>query len=62
LAHSPDHLLEICDDVLRLLIASVVRSIILDNWGSFDGALINAPNLASDGAVPKSEVFIIELS
>jgi hypothetical protein len=62
LAHSPEHLLETCDLVFRLLVASAVHSVILDNRGSFDGALINTPNLASGGAVPKSEVFIIERS
>jgi hypothetical protein len=46
LARSPEHLLEICDVVLRLLAVSVVHSVILDNWISPDGALINAPTLA----------------
>jgi hypothetical protein len=45
-ARSPEHLLEICDVVLRLLAASVVHSVVLDNWSSRDGALINAPALA----------------
>jgi hypothetical protein len=31
-ALSPEHLLEICDVVLRLLTASVVHSIIIDEW------------------------------
>jgi hypothetical protein len=46
LARSPEHLLEICDVVLRLLAASVVHSVILHKYGSRDGALINAPTLA----------------
>jgi hypothetical protein len=46
LARSPEHLLEICDVVLRLLAASVVHSVILHIYGSRDGALINAPTLA----------------
>jgi hypothetical protein len=46
LARSPEHLLDICDVVLRLLAASVVHSVILDEWSFHDGALINAPTLA----------------
>jgi hypothetical protein len=51
LASSPEHLLEICDVVLRLLAASVVRSVHLADWSSihwtsFNGAFINAPILA----------------
>jgi hypothetical protein len=46
LARSPEHLLDICDVVLRLLAASVVHSIILDNWSGREIALINAPTLA----------------
>jgi hypothetical protein len=46
LARSPEHLLEICDVVLRLLAASVVHSVVLDNWRSPAGAMINAPTLA----------------
>jgi hypothetical protein len=42
LARSPEHLLEICDVVLRLLAASVVYSVIMQQ----DGALINSPTLA----------------
>jgi hypothetical protein len=45
-ARSPDHLLEICDVVLRLLAASVVHSVTLGSWFRSDGALINAPTLA----------------
>jgi hypothetical protein len=44
---SPEHLLEICDVVLRLLAASVVHSLILvGSWNSPAGALINAPTWA----------------
>jgi hypothetical protein len=46
LARSPEHLLEICDVVVRLLAASVVHSVILEKWSSRDGVLINAPTLA----------------
>jgi hypothetical protein len=46
LARSPEHLLEICNVVLRLLAASVVHSVILHKYGSRDGALIYAPTLA----------------
>jgi hypothetical protein len=46
LARSREHLLEICDVVLRLLAASVIHSVILDSWFHSDGALINAPTLA----------------
>jgi hypothetical protein len=45
-ARSPQHLLEICNVVLRLLAASVVRSVILHKLGSRDGTLSNAPILA----------------
>jgi hypothetical protein len=45
LARSPEHLLEICDVVLRLLAASVVHSVLLRKVGT-SGALINAPALA----------------
>jgi hypothetical protein len=44
-ADSLQHLLEIFDVVLRLLAASVVRSVIVDGWIP-DGGLINAPSLA----------------
>jgi hypothetical protein len=46
LALSPEHLSEICDVVLRLLAASVVYSVLLDNWDSRNGLLINAPTVA----------------
>jgi hypothetical protein len=46
LAHSPEHLSEICDVVLRLLAASVVHSVRLDKWDSSHGLLIKAPTLA----------------
>jgi hypothetical protein len=46
LANSPEHLLEICDVVLRLLAASVVQSLILNKWNRRDAAFINAPTLA----------------
>jgi hypothetical protein len=45
-ARSHEHLLEICDIVLRLLAASDVHSVILTDWNSLDDALINAPTLA----------------
>jgi hypothetical protein len=45
-ARSPEHLLEICDIVLRLLAASVVQSIIIQNIYSTGYASINAPTLA----------------
>jgi hypothetical protein len=46
LARSPEHLLEICDVVLRLLAASVVHSVILNKGGSPADAGINASTLA----------------
>jgi hypothetical protein len=46
LALSSEHLLEICDVVLRLLAVSVVHRVILDNWGRLPDSLINAPTLA----------------
>jgi hypothetical protein len=46
LARSPQHLLEICDVVLRLLPVSVVQSVILKKWNYADGAMINAIRLA----------------
>jgi hypothetical protein len=46
LAHSPEHLLEICDVVLRLLAVSVVHSVTLKKWSYRDIACINAPSLA----------------
>jgi hypothetical protein len=44
-ARSHEHLLEICDVVLRLLAASVAHSVILYQWISRDRALINATSL-----------------
>jgi hypothetical protein len=41
-ARSHEHLLEICDVVLRLLAASTTHSIFLCQKSSLDGALINA--------------------
>jgi hypothetical protein len=39
-ARSPEHLLEICNVVVRLLAVSVVQSVIMDNnWSSFEGLL-----------------------
>jgi hypothetical protein len=49
LARSPQHLLEICDVVLRLLAANGVHSLVLYSSRTFrvgDGALINAPTLS----------------
>jgi hypothetical protein len=45
LARSPEHLLEICDIVLRLLAVSVIHSISL-TYPSTPGSFINAPTLA----------------
>jgi hypothetical protein len=45
LARSPEHLLEICDIVLRLLAGSGVHSAVLYNWSSHD-LFIGAPTLA----------------
>jgi hypothetical protein len=45
-ARSSEHLLEICDVVLRLLAVSVVRSVTIDEWSCPDGALISAPAFA----------------
>jgi hypothetical protein len=45
-ARSPEHLLEICDVVVRLLGASVVHSVILKKWRCSDVVLVNAPALA----------------
>jgi hypothetical protein len=44
LGRSSEHLLEICDIVLRLLAVSVVQSIHLTDWSA--GLFINAPTLA----------------
>jgi hypothetical protein len=47
LARSREHLSEICDVVLRLLAASAVHSVVLDEWSSRDiRALTNAASLA----------------
>jgi hypothetical protein len=46
MALSPEHLLEICDFVLRLLALSVVHSLLIDIWSSTDSAMINATTLA----------------
>jgi hypothetical protein len=45
-ARSREHLLEICDVVLRLLVASVVYSVTLNGWNHRDGVSINSTNLA----------------
>jgi hypothetical protein len=45
-ARSTEHLLEICDVVVRLLAASVVHSVSLTTCSSRDDVLINAPTLA----------------
>jgi hypothetical protein len=45
-ALSLEHLLDICDVLLRLLAASVVHSVVLDQGSRSDGACINAPSLA----------------
>jgi hypothetical protein len=44
-ARSPEHLLEICDIIIRLVAVSVVHSVRLYNWRS-DDILINPPTLA----------------
>jgi hypothetical protein len=46
LARSPEHFLEICDVVLRLLAATVVHSVVLGERTYLDSALINAESLA----------------
>jgi hypothetical protein len=46
LARSPEHLLEICNAIVRLLVVSVVHSVTIDEWTSLDRALINDPSLA----------------
>jgi hypothetical protein len=46
MALSSEHLLEICDVVLRLLAVSVVHSVILDEYACPDEAFIKAPALA----------------
>jgi hypothetical protein len=45
-ARSTEHLLEICNVVLRLLAASVVHSVTLHNWYHRDTASINFASLA----------------
>jgi hypothetical protein len=46
-AFSPQHLLEICDVVLRLLAVIAVHSVRLQKWSAWDAfALIHAPSLA----------------
>ena len=46
LARSPRHFPEVCDVVVRLLVASVVHSVTLSKWGPFDDiGFINAPTL-----------------
>jgi hypothetical protein len=45
-SRSPEHLVEICDIVFRLLAASVVHSVTLYKWGLRDVAPISAPSLA----------------
>jgi hypothetical protein len=45
-ARSSEHLLEICDAVLRLLAVSVIHSVVLDKVGTPYSIVINAPTLA----------------
>jgi hypothetical protein len=45
-ARSSEHLLEICDIVVRLLAVSVVQSVRLFDWRSLDYTSINTPTLA----------------
>jgi hypothetical protein len=45
-ARSAEHLLEICDVVLRLLAVSVVHLVEIETWGSPGGGSINASALA----------------
>jgi hypothetical protein len=59
LARSPEHFLEICDVVLRLLAVSVVHSVTLHSWGSVQALLPLSHFGVSDGAMPKSEGIII---
>jgi hypothetical protein len=54
-ARSHEHLLEICDVVLRLLAASAVHTVILSNWGSPSVYLSILILGVFDGAVPQSE-------
>jgi hypothetical protein len=44
-AHSHEHLSEICDVVIRLLAASAVQSVRLNNWSSLDRLFISATTL-----------------
>jgi hypothetical protein len=46
LAHSPEHLSEICDILHRILAASALHSVLLVSWDYRHGLLINAPTLA----------------
>jgi hypothetical protein len=46
LANSHEHLLEICDVLLRLLAASIVHSVILRNWNNHHSVSIHAPTLS----------------
>ena len=46
LAHSLEHLLEICDVFFRLLAVSVVHALIIEEWSRLEDALINTPTLA----------------
>jgi hypothetical protein len=45
-AFSPEHLLEICDVVLRLLAVSVIQSVRLFDYNALEYTFINAPTLA----------------
>jgi hypothetical protein len=45
LARSPEHLLEICNVVLRVLAVSVVHPVTLEKLAFLDGELSNAPTL-----------------
>jgi hypothetical protein len=47
MALSPEHLLEICDVVLRLLAVSVVHALFIEEWSRLEDALINTPTLAN---------------
>jgi hypothetical protein len=45
-ARSSEHILEICDIVVRLLAVSEVHSLHFTDWTPLEGAFINAPTLA----------------
>jgi hypothetical protein len=45
LAHSHEHLSEICNVIARLLVASVVHSVHINKWSYLDDALIKANTL-----------------